>query len=282
MSGQKAGVAEVICVCSWSDASTWEKGAPYILRNIAAERYKLLVPDGEVTDFRRISPDVFEVIPESRYVATIAKCLDECIPAGRTRRKGWYLQQFIKMAAVLAAGRDETVLIWDADTVPLKPLDFVDPAGRIRYYKGVEHHLPYFSLIEKLLGLDKTINFSFIAQCFALRGRWLAELCDEIERKYGVPWYEAIISQIDFSQDSGFSEYETMGTYIARRHPDEISFYGGPWWRYGNRLVGDIDLLTERKARSLLRSYDFISFEKWERRPRSLWLRKLIARILPG
>lgn len=282
MSNQKTGVTEVICVCSWSDATTWKKGAPYILRNIAAERYRLLVPDLEVEDFRKITPAAFEVLPESNYVAPISKLLDEKIPADRRGRKGWYLQQFIKMAAALAAEKDQTVLIWDADTIPLKPLDFVDPTGRIRYYKGVEHHLPYFGLIEQLLGLRKAVDFSFIAQCFPLRGQWLAELRAELERKYDVPWYEAIIARIDFSQSSGFSEYETIGTYIAHHHPDEISFYDGPWWRYGNRLVGDVDLLTERKARSLSRHYDFMSFEKWERRPRSLWFRKLIARAFPA
>lgn len=278
MPDQEAGISEVICVCSWGDAPTWEKAATRIVRNISARHYKLLVPDNELERFREITPSAIEVLPESRYLGDIVRRLNAVIPPERMARRGWYLQQFIKIAAARAAEPDAVVLIWDADTVPLKPLRFIDEAGRVLYYKGSEHHLPYFKLIRDLLGLERKVDFSFIAQCFPLRVRWLNELCDELEHRYNSAWYEAIISRIDFSQDSGFSEYETMGTYIAHHHPQEIAFSSARWWRFGNRLVGDITLLTDRKALALSRKYDFLSFEKWERRPSFLWLRKLLSR----
>lgn len=278
MPDQETGIAEVICVCSWGDAPTWEKAATHIIWNIAARHYKLLVPDKEVERFREITPYAFQVLPESRYVADISVCLNAAIPPESLGRRGWYLQQFIKIAAARAAADNDVVLIWDADTVPLKPLHFTDESGRILYYRGSEHHLPYFTLIRNLLGLEREVDFSFIAQCFPLRVRWLHELCDELELKYGMPWYEAIITRIDFSQDSGFSEYETMGTYIACHHPEEIAFSSAKWWRFGNRLVGDITLLTDRKAKALSRKFDFLSFEKWERKPPFMWLRKLLSR----
>lgn len=278
MPDQKAGISEVICVCSWGDAPTWEKAAGRIVRNISARHYKLLVPDSELDRFRAITPSAIQVLPESLYLGDIASRLNSAIPPERMARRGWYLQQFIKIAAARAADPDDVVLIWDADTVPLKPLRFIDEAGRVLYYRGSEHHLPYFTLIRDLLGLERKVDFSFIAQCFPLRVRWLHELCGELEQRYNSTWYEAIISRIDFSQDSGFSEYETMGTYIAHHHPQEIAFSSASWWRFGNRLVGDITLLTDRKAKALSRKFDFLSFEKWERKPSFMWLRKLLSR----
>ena len=278
MPDRTTGVSEVICVCSRKDAPTWQKAAPYIVRNIKARHYKLLVPDPELESFRAISPDAFEVIAESRYVGHLGEKIAARLPAANAGRKGWYLQQFIKMAAASAAGDDDIILIWDADTVPLKPLSFVDERGRIIYYQGTEHHAPYFELIKRLIGLEKAADFSFIAQCFPVKVRWLRELFAELEQKAGTRWEDAIIAGIDFSQASGFSEYETMGTFIAFHHRAEITFSPNRWWRFGNRLVGDIELLTERKARALARKFDFISFEQWERRPRYMGLRRLLAR----
>ncbi|MBX3685629.1 MAG: hypothetical protein KF909_05820 [Rhodocyclaceae bacterium] len=279
MPRESPALTEVVCVCSRRDVGTWKVAARNVVRHIPAARYRLYVPDDEVPFFEAATPAPFQVLPESILIDAIRPVLIEAMAAGRRDRVGWYLQQFIKLAAVRGAAAGEVVLIWDADTIPLRPLQFVSGSGRIRYYKGGEHHLPYFDLIRRLVGLERQVDFSFVAQCFAIRAEWMHELCAKLETEPGLSWFEAIIRQIDFTEESGFSEYETLGTFIAADHGREIEFSDRPWSRYGSRLTGGIEYLDEGEATRLARRYDFVSFEHWERRPRWPALHRIVMRL---
>ena len=157
------------------------------------------------------------------------------------------------------------ILIWDSDTIPLKPLSFIDNSGKLLHYTGKEHHTPYFDLIFKLLGMKKIVNYSFVAQCFAIRGSWAHEFFDFVESRHQKPWMEAIISQIDFEQISGFSEYETLGTYLAHTRAGEIRNVSGKWHRLGNSLLGNAANLDAKQVMKLSSKFDFMAFESWDR-----------------
>lgn len=259
-----APISEVICVCSRKDASTWQKSSAYIVKNIASKRYRVIVPDDEAPLFEEISASPFKVIKESKYTDQIRDLLIQRIPPNNSARIGWYLQQFIKISAARSAQPGEIVLIWDADTIPLKPINFTTPEGKLIYYKGSEHHKPYFKTINKLLGLKKSANFSFIAQCFVIKVEWVHEFCNEIENRFKSTWFEAIINCTDLNEGSGFSEYETLGTYILDKHADQILMSNNKWSRLGNSLIGSIGGLTEEIAIRMSTDFDFISFELWD------------------
>jgi hypothetical protein len=258
-------LSEVVSVCCNKDALTWQKASDQILKNIPASQYKVIVPDIEASHFKLISNKKFKVIPESECLPGAKDLLKHYIPSDKINRLGWYLQQLLKIAALKSANDGEIVLIWDADTIPIKPLNFIDPTGKLIFYTGVEHHEPYFKCIKSLLDIEKIVSFSFIAQCFVSNVSWVKDFCEDIETRFKLPWYEAIINCIDFHESSaGFSEYETLGTYYTYKFPNNIIFSRNPWQRLGKQLIGPVSELTDEKILTLSKKYDFITFEEWD------------------
>ena len=76
-------------------------------------------------------------------------------------RIGWYFQQFLKMGFANSKYCNEYYLSWDSDTLPLSRITFFEEEHPIFTMKK-EYHKPYFNTMYKLLGLKKTVGFSFI------------------------------------------------------------------------------------------------------------------------
>jgi len=258
-------ISELISVCCLKDIKAWEITSGFMVRNITAKEYRVIVPDNEIEEFVKKSPSQFKVEGESRYTEQFKDQLLQLLPQDKKSQFGWYLQQFIKLLAIQDNESDAVILIWDADTAPINQLSFISSDGKLIYYKSTENHAAYFETIQKLTGLNKIVSFSFIAQCFPVKVSWLNELCKELEEKFKMPWVEAVLSQIDFDAPNSFSEYETLGTFISHRYPEQIIYSDRPWWRLGNTLLNHVAFLNQKKAEELSKQYDFISFEKWER-----------------
>jgi Family of unknown function (DUF6492) len=258
-------ISQLISVCCLKDIEAWQITSNFMVRNIAANEYRVIVPDREIAEFQKKSPSQFKIIGESRYTDQFKDQLLNLLPQDKKSQFGWYLQQFIKLLAIKDNADDAIVLIWDADTAPINQLQFINPEGKLIYYKSTENHEPYFQTIRKLTGLNKIVSFSFIAQCFPVKVSWLNELCSELEAKFKMPWTDALLSQIDFATPNSFSEYETLGTFISHHHADQVIYSDRPWWRLGNTLLNHVAFLSPKKATELSKQYDFISFEKWER-----------------
>jgi hypothetical protein len=165
-------IDKVISVCSAKDLPVWTVTAARITALIDASRYVVIVPEEDMSRFRRFTPSTIEVKSECVYSDSIRKLLTPKFNEQNKGRYGWYLQQLIKLSALGEAGLTETYLIWDADTVPLKPLSFTS-GDRLKYYVATEHHIPYFTAIDRLLGLRKITPHSFISQCFPIKGEWI-------------------------------------------------------------------------------------------------------------
>jgi Family of unknown function (DUF6492) len=260
-----ANIDQLICVCCIRDAQTWKIASAYIVRNIAAKHYKVYVPDVEIQLFQAISATPFEIIGESIYTKDFAQEIRERLSKSVSGQFGWYLQQLLKIAAVKNCKPADTVLIWDADTIPLRSLSFVDGRGRLQYYQGREYHHPYFETIMRLLRLSKKVRFSFIAQCFVTKASWVQEFCAQIEAKHHKSWVAALLDAINFKEGNSFSEYETLGTFISHYHGDEVVYMDRKWLRLGNSSIGHPAFLTPRLIASELAEYDFASFEKWDK-----------------
>ncbi len=262
---------EVISVCKRPDAKTWAIAAPKIMQFISAQNYKVIVPDYEVEFFKSVSPPTYQVLPETNYIENWQLLLAKHVPPLLGNSYGWYLQQFIKLAAAADAPPNSKMLIWDADTVPLVPLKFANRDGKLNYYIGEENHLPYFETIEKLLHLKKQVRFSFIAQCFPVNSSWVKELFSAIQDVSGQSWQHALVSSFDMRLQSQFSEYETLGTFLTHRHPEEIVFSQNKWERLGNSLIKNSNNLNAIKYKNILADLDFISFEKWDSNPPTIF-----------
>ncbi|MCX8506888.1 MAG: DUF6492 family protein, partial [Alphaproteobacteria bacterium] len=194
------------------------------------------------------------------------------MPPGHENRAGWYLQQLVKISALLQGDDQDVVLIWDADTMPIRPLDFITQDGKLVYYKGsqqvaqpysLQHIDPYFVTLKKLLGLDKAVDFSFIAQSFPCYVTWAREMIALIEARHGTTWIEAILASTDLTALSGFSEYETLGNFLTVTHKDQMVLSDRSWEHLGSVYIG-IDHMTEKRRARFAPVYDFIAFEIWQ------------------
>ena len=71
------------------------------------------------------------------------------IPLARfSQGPGWYFQQLLKYQFAFHEPEDDYFLIWDADTIPLRKLEFFDGQGRMLLTKAEEYH-PRISRLTK-------------------------------------------------------------------------------------------------------------------------------------
>ena len=245
---------------------TWEKTSIHILEFIPSSNYAVIVPDSEVGIFRSRTDKLIEVIPETKFVGNLSQRIHELMQkAPQKTRPTWYLQQFIKLSVLKQAAYGENYLIWDADTIPLKTLDFFHENDLVSFYTGREHFSGYFELNDKVFGEKIRNNYSFIAQCFPCKTAWSNSFFDFIENKFQLPWDEALLNSIDFGKSHGFSEYEILGNYIHQKFSDKMIFKTSKWLRNGSGLVGGVTNLDVEPFRSMLEPYDHVTFEKWEK-----------------
>jgi hypothetical protein len=140
------------------------------------------------------------------------------------RSFGWYLQQFLKIEYCRQSDAHHC-LVWDADTVPLLPLEFLDADGRIFLTKAKEFHKPYFYTIEKLLGTPAPSRTSFISQHMFVECAAMRSMCRSIQERHAVGhWTDALGLILEKHPDRAnlFSEYETYANYMLLFESDKV------------------------------------------------------------
>jgi hypothetical protein len=227
---------------------------------------------------RSLGAKVF-VCDEDKMIPGMTLAELACLPiASFPKGAGWYFQQLLKFAFCFQRENDDNYLTWDADTVPLRPMEFFDPNGKLILTRSGEHHLPYFETYERLLGYPASYEFSFISQHMPIRKKYLREMLAAIENR--IPgngnWAWKIMSVLPTRGFNLFSEYETYGYYMQRWHADEIIIRSIPWLREGSQAAG----FPPRQERlpALAEKYFFVSFEAREYWPYRF--KRAVARLL--
>lgn len=276
----------VITLCNSAHIDVWKLTSELLPRHIKANSYRVYVPVDEIELFRKVSPSAFEVLPQNEFGKEYFESLSQaCSLANNVERLGWYLQQFLKIE-ILLASPEELLVIWDADCVPLKPITTFNSTGQPVYMLAShEYNETYFENIERLLGgLKRVQDFSFVIPSFPVKKLWVQELIEELnERNQGDSWWKNIIGSTDFSLRSGFSETETIGTWVANKYPGQWSTYPGKWERRGQKEFGYARNFSVEKLlrRTRKHSLDIVSFENWDVRGIKL-VYKRIKELFPG
>lgn len=187
---------------------------------------------------------------------------------GSEERTNWYFQQFIKMSISGHPEISEYYLIWDSDTILLKPTAFFDESNRVLINPANEYHRPYFDSIERILNIKRQVSFSFISEHFMVKKEYMQILIQNISANAqpNTSWIEHIISSIDNKDlgKSGFSEYETYGNFIALKFRNSFSLRKIKSTRYGTIFFGSKP--DKYAIFSLMRSgYAFATFESWHK-----------------
>ena len=193
-----------------------------------------------------------------------------------TKRAGWYFQQLLKMAMAQRDEISEHYLIWDADTLPLKPLSFFSPEGKVLVKPSNENTQSYFRTINNLLSLDKNQDFSFISEHMMITKQIMLELIHLLDTVADQQWYWNILNAINPEdlEKSGFSEYETYGTYLTHTYPDSFTLRTIRSTRFGTHLSGHNP--NKYDLYWLSKQFSIATFEHWDKppSPRRLVIRK--------
>ena len=273
----------VITICSLSHADVWRLTSNLLPKFVEADNYYVYVPESELYEFSKITNPQIQILSQDLlgkdYFAALKNKVDTI---GNQKRFGWYLQQFYKIEALITANSSHLV-IWDADCVPVKKINLFESTGTPIYMlASKENHHVYFETIRKLLDLEKVQQFSFVIPGFPILKSWISQFIEDLESKHKIPWYESIIDNTPLSEASGFSETETLGTWIANSYPASWSTIPGNWERHGQRRFGyarDFDLNAVVKL-GKRHNLDIISFENWDSRRPIARLKKRLTQLM--
>lgn len=178
---------------------------------------------------------------------------------------GWYYQQFLKMAYSFVC-KNDYYLSWDGDTVPIRQIEMFENGKPLLDWKR-EYCPLYFKTISALFpGMQKAIEPSFISEHMLFSKKHMQMMIQEINQAphlFGETFYERILGVISDQDlnDTGFSEFETYGTYLAYRDP---SFYKLRRWT-SFRNCGQYfspETISEEEIEWLSKDFYALSFEK--------------------
>lgn len=215
--------------------------------------------------FRTLSRDFRESVILLNEDSVIAGMrfddIRKALPERLLHYAGWYYQQLIKLAIGFNPNVSDPFLVWDADTIPLRKLDFEDNLGRFLMTKASEYHAPYFETYSRLIGEDAKREFSFIAQHMIFDKRILFEMLTLIETQImgNDNWAYKIVRSLEGQGAQLFSEYETYGHFLKNRYPSRVCFRDLPWTRDGTILASYYP--SRNDLRRLGADFAFASFE---------------------
>ncbi len=233
---------------------------------------------------RRVLGSEVELLDEDTIVPGLTlKRLRSYSAPGLPKGAGWYLQQFAKMAFALREPDDDYYLIWDSDTIPLRPMEFFDSQGRMVFTISDEEHPPYLETYRKLFGEEPNREFSFISQHMIVQKSIVREMVGKIDSRFpgSQSWAGKIMDNLTGTSSNLFSEYETIGHYVKNNYPDRAVYRRLPWLR--EAALETNGMLSEKSLARLAEKYYFAAFESQQMPLRRFvhGLRRLLAPRTP-
>ena len=176
---------------------------------------------------------------------------------GGITRSGWLFQQFLKLSGDLFCEQDNYLVI-DSDTLLIKPQVFEFRGKFVMNYSN-EYHLPYFDIYERLFGFRTPCPVSFTSHHILVNISILRQLKDDLLKKNGLIWYEAIINSLDTSELSGHSDYDTYGHYALGMMKERFCLH---YWHNKSLSRELLPKVTELSAR-YSNNYKSLSFHSY-------------------
>ena len=250
------------------------EGVRHQVQNTIKDIYIVAPRDKEITDFCARNGLIY--VDETSVFGYSPRQLGlKVLPPGKGRdtdskpldRSGWLFQQFIKLSGAIGTCRH--YLCIDADHILIHPHVFLAQGGDTVLYMSYEHHQPYYDIIHRLFPELPLAPLSFVAHKMLFDKELLRDLQQDLSSliqhpsSLGEPdgansslftlhsslptWQLAILRNLDRSEISGFSEFETYGNYaLAKRSP-----ILRPWQqkRLKRKHIADYDTLCRKYAR---------------------------------
>lgn len=255
---------DVIIPTTLRNKNILEIALPYIQRNLQPKKIVII----SKVDLNLDTNVDYVFIDENKLYQGLSyeriKQIIEMRDKFAVKRTGWYLQQFLKYSYAYICEEDYYIS-WDADTIPLRRIEMFENGSPVFDVKE-EHHLPYFTTINKLFSheIRRYGDFSFISEHMIFDKKCVIKMLSDIDGNHnlrGENVFEKILSavnDIDLLM-SGFSEFETYGNYVCKKFPDMYHIRQLESLRDGDRLYGNIP--TEQNLDEAAMKYDIITFE---------------------
>lgn len=257
----------IIIPAAYKDFRFLTKTICYVAENINPQkifvvldmRLSCYVPKVIVNDARVTLVDENQLVPGVSFSSIRTLLSNHGLPV---RRTGWFLQQFLKLGFCKSELCDtEYFLTWDADTLPLRKLNFFLEDGSPIFTKKKEHNQAYFDTLAKLMTLPRLADFSYIAEHMMFHKDILNEMLAEIEKSdvEGETWYEKIVNATNPDDINSFSEFETYGNYCLNHYPLKYQTQTLNTFRKAGYIAGRF--ISDRKLRYMSFDLDIASFE---------------------
>lgn len=282
---------DLVIVANNEDIETVLSHLVWYQKNLNPNKIVIICPNVTVSKYQ-IDVEIpgLEIISEDSILLGLSlNSIREIIVSrgGDGHRAGWYLQQFLKMGYAFSSSTTE-YLIWDADTIPLNYLNYHTSDNKCIFTMKDEFHKPYFDTLEKLLEYGKQTHHSFIAEHMLINKDRMIELISEIESNsslYGSSFFEKILYSINKNNlsKSGFSEFETYGSFILHNYPSTYSMRRLKTARHAKIVLGVSP--SESALNWFSKCYDTLSLEKWDSEIgvlKSLCQNNLFQNIVPA
>jgi hypothetical protein len=181
--------------------------------------------------------EVWVVAPESARIRNLAiteNCKfvaeDEILPrpAAELKCRGWVLQQFIKLNAAKFVTTPDYLVV-DADTVFLRPQSFFSDRKSVLRYAD-QYELLYNRSLKLVFGHPRRFPVSFVTHHMLFNADRMKELLQFIEKRFGCPWWEAILKEVDQGHPISFSEFELYGHFVLSQPDWQKKFLLEYWW----------------------------------------------------
>ena len=125
---------DIVTACRLKDLHILKLAAQNLPRFVPFKKLHVLTARPNFPQFARILGPEVALIDEDTFIPglTLAQ-LRALAEPGFPQGAGWYFQQFLKFGFAFQVTGDDLYLIWDADTVPLRPMEFFDDQGRMLF-----------------------------------------------------------------------------------------------------------------------------------------------------
>lgn len=180
--------------------------------------YIVAPPQQEVIDFCKDNGLVF--VDESSVFGFNPKEINLQIPRSDGtlwNRSGWFFQQLLKLSGKVGTCR--YYLCIDADHILIRPHVFLTDDRKTVFYMTYEDHQPIKDWLQRLMPDMPLASLSYVDHKMLFDKEQLEALHEEITRRWGKPWLEALIDSYDrtLSTPSAFSEFELYGNFVKEK-----------------------------------------------------------------
>jgi hypothetical protein len=173
-------------------------------------------------------------------------------------RPEWIYQMMLKIFQNVTT--NDNFLVIESDCVILKDLKFFNENKTIFYLGRDHYHQQYYNFNQKLLGIGREYDHSFISEFMMYDKKVVKELLNKTNCKTVEDFLELIYSYIDF--DTYPSDYDLYGNFYYSNYPEkfetkvlnfDMSGRSGNYWS-DSEITGLIQTNQDKDA---------ISFHCW-------------------